>query len=427
MSKITKLMKHPKLFFKDMLLNLKKSKESKIAVNTKINDIKVIRKNIEKKEESKKFILDKNIKRDEHNFVELERYTHLLHTGETVSGLSHLDLWIPVFQKADIRFIVFIRNYELFHIIKEKYPDLSIIYAQGQKDVSFYLDRLVFLKATFHPSNTGRNLHILMYNKLTHIFIGHGDSDKTASAHKYFRVYDENWVAGEAHIDRFRNEGFDFRGLKQVRVGRANLKETLLLSQQAWQDRFDNRLNLLYLSTWEGVYEEQNYTSVYFIEQFFKEISKKDIFNLINIKLHPWVGKRDLNLLETNQKLDKTLSSGMVEYYLHDKTVPVEDLIKQSNIFICDISAVISESLAADAPIFVYIPKDKNIKLTKSKMDYEDYCYTFSNLTELTTKIDEVVVNRNDFLATKRKEAMEYILGREETLNDEFINRLREI
>jgi len=179
------------------------------------------------------------------------------------------------------------------------------------------------------------------------------------------------------------------------------------------------------LSTWEGVYEEQNYTSVYFMDSFFEDIKDKNIFNTIGIKLHPWVGRRDVNLSKINNHLNKILSQSNIKYNLYDKTVPVEEIIKKSNVFICDISAVVSESLAANAPIFVYIPKDKNIKLTKSKMMYEDYCYTFSNLDELNQKIEEVIINKRDYLKEKREEAMEYILGKKETLADKFVDRLK--
>ena len=389
MSKLTKLLNNPKLFFINMLNKRKKTKT--------------------------------------YQFNKFEKYTHLIHTGENVTGLSHLDLWIPIFQKANINFLIIVRHFELYKEVINKYPSLTVIFAKGNKEIDTYLNQLVFLKACFYPSNTGNNLHLLKFNHFTHIFIGHGDSDKTASAHKYFRVYDENWVAGEAHIDRFRNEGFDFRGLKQVKVGRPNLKETLLISQTPWQKRFNNQLNLLYLSTWEGFFEEQNYTSVYFMDKFFKEITNKKIFSKIGLKIHPGIGRRDTNLLSINNQFKDILSNSEINYNLYDKTTPVEEIIKKYNIFICDISAVISESLAANGPIFVYIPKDKNIKLTKSKMMYEDYCYTFSNLEELNQKIEEVIINKNDYLKENREKAMEYILGKKETLNDEFINKLKEI
>jgi len=112
---------------------------------------------------------------------------------------------------------------------------------------------------------------------------------------------------------------------------------------------------------------------------------------------------------------------------VYPKDKPVEDLIKESNVFICDISAAVSESLAGNGPIFVYIPKDKPIKLSQSKMSFEDYTYTFSNIKELIEKFTQVVINGDDYLSEKRKEAMEYILGYEETLNDQFIIELKKV
>ncbi len=406
MSKLSKLVKNPILFFEDFIKNRALEKPT-----------------------SKKYSLKKSAPKvkDEFNFNKFELYTHLLHTGENVTGLSHLDLWISQFLKANVDFLIMIRNYELFETVKEKYPQLTVLFAKGDKEIQYYLNQLVFLKACFYPSNTGSNMHLLKFNDLKHIFIGHGDSDKTASAHKYFRVYDENWVAGKAHIDRFVNEKFDFSGLNSLEVGRPNLKETLKISQTPWRERFDSKLNLLYLSTWEGVYQEQNYTSVYFIKNFFNLIINKKLLNTINIKIHPAIGRRDEKLLSTNQELQEVLEDTDIIYNLYDKSKPVEDIIKESNIFICDISAVVSESLAANAPIFVYIPKDKEIKLTKSKMMYDYYTYTFSNLDELFEKIEDVIVNNNDYLSSKREEAMEYILGKNNTLNDEFIQQLQKV
>jgi len=397
-SKWTKFKNKPVLFFKDMVLNAVAKPKPKPKTKPK------------------------NIASFNYNMF--YPYTHLLHTGENVTGLSHLDLWISYFKEADVEFVILVRNFELFELLKEKYPYITVLFAKGKKEVETYFKQLSHLKACFYPSNTGNNLHLLHHNHIKHIFIGHGDSDKTASAHKYFRVYDENWVAGEAHIDRFYNAGFDFSGLKNIKVGRPSLKEILQISEVDWRERFDGKLNLLYLSTWEGVYEEQNYTSVSIINTAFDSIYK--YFDEINIKLHPWVGRREENLLRISKILETNLQEKEVAYKIAEKHINVDFLIKKANIFICDISAVITDSLAANAPIFVYIPKGKDIKLSKSKMGYEDYTYVFSNIEELVEKMEDVL-NGNDYLKEKREEAMEYILGRDETLNDEFISQLQKL
>jgi hypothetical protein len=397
MSKLSKLINNPGLFFKDM-------------INKRINQ-----------STKKPAPLQEN-----YNYNRFYPYTHVLHTGENVTGLSHLDLWIPYFKDAGVLFVVIIRNYALYNTVVAKYPELTILYAKGNKEINSYLSKMPTLRACFYPSNTGSNLHLLKFNNVKHIFIGHGDSDKTASAHKYFRVYDENWVAGEAHIDRFRNEGFDFDGLKQVKVGRPNLKPILQSSQENWRERFGGELRLLYLSTWEGVYVEQNYTSVYIIEDIFKSIKEKEFNIIIQGKLHPFVGRRDLALQDFNQRLTKYSNALELDCKLYEREQPVSELIMQSNIFICDISGVVTECLAANAPIFVYIPKDKEIKLTKSKMSYEDYTYTFSDVDELMQKMKQVL-DGDDYLADKRVKAMEYILGKGEISEDIFIKRLVEI
>jgi len=108
----------------------------------------------------------------------------------------------------------------------------------------------------------------------------------------------------------------------------------------------------LYLSTWEGFTAEQDYTSVY----FFKEILEllKELENIkLSVKLHPRVGSRDLSLLKTNDKVKEYTQKHNISCSVYEAEKPVDELIIESNIFICDISAVVSECLASNAPIFV--------------------------------------------------------------------------
>ena len=389
---LKKLLLHPKIFIRDYR-NKGKGKGKKKVPSINISQI---------------------------NF--LTPFTHVLHTGEGEHAVSHLDLWIPYFIEAQIDFFVLTRNMTAFNKASEKYPLIDVVYLKGEKEIESAFKKLIFLKACFYPSNTGNNLHLLKFNHLKHVFLGHGDSDKTASAHKYFRVYDENWVASDAHIDRFKNEGFDFSGLKSVKVGRPNLLKILEESTDLWRERFASKINLLYLSTWEGVYTEQNYTSVYMVNEIVEIL--KDIENLkLSVKLHPRVGSRDYSLLDTNSKLKNFSQANGIDCTVYERDKPVDELIIESNIFICDISAVVSECLAGNAPIFVYIPKDKEIKLSQSNMKFEEYTYTFSSVEELSEKLIEVLTG-NDYLQNNRERAMEYILGKDATLNQRFIDEL---
>jgi len=351
--------------------------------------------------------------------------TVILHTGEGKPSESHLALWVPYFIKADINFLILVRHRVAFDMAVESYPNTNIAYARGEGDVKKIIEKLNFLKACFYPSNTGNNIHLLAFSHIEHIFIGHGDSDKSASAHKFFRVYDQNWVAGDAHKDRFSNEGFDFRGLEFVKVGRPNLLEVLKKSQTDWRERYGNSIRLLYLPTWEGVYEEQNYSSLPILKDIIVEVSTK--FDMaISIKLHPSTGNREIGFKNIEKDLVKLINTRKINGELVAKEQTVNDLLSQNNLFICDISAVVSEALSANAPIFVYIPKDKEIKISQSNMPYEYYAYIFSSVNELLDKIEQVL-DGDDYLSQNRKKAMEYILGRDETLDNRFIKNLKQI
>ncbi len=390
MGKLSKLLNNPKLFFKDMILNLQR----------------------------KTYSFEENLPNV------LCKYPIVLYTGEQGSNaLSHIAMWYLCFQKSKVDFIIIVRCPGALKLVQNKYPEANVVYLKDKKEVDIFFDIFPFIKACFYLSNTGNNFHLLYQTHIKHIFIGHGDSDKSSSAHKFFRVYDENWVAGEAHIDRMLNAGFNFNGLKHIKIGRPTLLDVLNKSKLNWKDRFKGEINLLYLPTWEGTYKEQNYSSLDMILQNINIIQDNSNLGEINIsiKLHPFSGKREKKFLNLEYILDQKKEIKVISRYdsLHK-------YIAQSNIFVCDISATVSECLAANAPIFLYIPKDRNIKIAKSNMPYEEYCYIFSSPEELEQLVYQVI-NGDDFLWQNRLKAREYIINIEDTLKETFIKQLQKL
>ena len=56
-------------------------------------------------------------------------------------------------------------------------------------------------RVALYPANTGKNLHMIRNRGVAHVFVGHGDSDKAASSNPFVRVYNQEWVAGQAGRD----------------------------------------------------------------------------------------------------------------------------------------------------------------------------------------------------------------------------------
>lgn len=356
--------------------------------------------------------------------VFFEKIHHIFHTGESmVHGPAHLNFWLPYFKEVVDNTLILVRNKEVFHWLSENYPRWHIAYAKEYTDIDKLLPNFKFLSHMYYSSNTGNTIHTLKYNEITHIFLGHGDSDKSASAHKYFRVYDEIWVSGQAHIDRFKNAGFDVDLMTFKKVGRPPLRNILKNNKIDWRDRME--LSVLYLPTWEGVYEESNYSSIHLSSELLQSIRALTETSQISAKFHPVTGSRDIQYSTLPMDLSQQLTPQNIKVV--DKEVSVSELVAKSNIFICDISAVVSECLAADCPIFVYLPKDKNIVIAQSDISYEDYCYTFSDIAEFKNLFTKVILNGDDYLSVQRKHAIRYIISEFETENLVFEQLLAEI
>ena len=413
MSKLTKLIKTPKLFFQDAITNrqMKKQFNSKPVPAKKPAPTK-------KPAPAKKPV--KNIDVSHVNFY--EPIPFMIHSGELLkAGESHLRMWIPIFIQSKLNFLIVVRNEDFYNWLKKEYPWLSIALARRAVDIEELVNLLPDTKHVFYPSSTGNNIHITRFNHLNQIFIGHGDSNKAASAHKALRLYDEIWTAGDAHIDRFRNSNFDTAHLHFLKVGRPNLASILQKSTVVWDQRGQTRI--LYLPTWEGVTEEANYSSTHLSGQILREVQRKTN-QPISVKYHPLTGNRNNSLKDVNKLTRSMIEKENIDVSIVDTSVDISKVIPLNTVFICDISAVVSECLSANGPIFVYIPTDRAIVTTESNMHYEDYCYTYSSIEELLDKMEKVL-SGNDYLAEKRLEAIDYFIGKEETLNNYFIEQLK--
>jgi len=81
-----------------------------------------------------------------------------------------------------------------------------------------------------------------------HVFIGHGDSDKTGSFSPFSKVYNEIWVAGPAGRERYVRARIGVREDEIVEVGRPQLAGIT----RARATSPDDELAVLYAPTWEG-------------------------------------------------------------------------------------------------------------------------------------------------------------------------------
>lgn len=353
----------------------------------------------------------------------------LIYSGDSIKGggQNHMRMWVQSFQDCGIPFAILVRDISLYRYIRKTWPDVAIAYGRTSANVENIMDSVDNIKSVFYTSNAGNNVHLLRLNHLNHIFIGHGDSDKAGSSNKIFRAYDEVWAAGQAQVDRLATAGFDVGHLVIKKVGRPNLQNCVYKIDQLKKMPKDDRLqalSIMYLPTWEGNFPSINYCSLYFSVPLLTSISTITPDASLLFKLHPVTGQRDKSIVNAGQQITRGLSKTSLICSVIKPSEILGDHLLRANVFICDVSSVITECLAIDAPIFIYKPSGDNIVFSESKIPHEYYAYVFSSVEEFKT-LFSTYISEGDTLAEQRAEARQYFFGVNETRKKVFQKEVR--
>lgn len=344
----------------------------------------------------------------------------LIHVGGGVNASFHVDLWNDYINAVDVNSILMVRSKSLFRFLRTERPDLRVICIENGYQAEWLVSSCPKLAAILYVSNTGDAIHFLRFNHLTHVWLGHGDSEKASSCYKFFRSYDEIWCAGRAQIDRFRNSGMAHESLSFRVVGRPTLRKLI-------KDTLEPKLNeFLYLPTWEGYQADQEYSSIVQASNFLLNIVELTGRNAL-VKLHPWTGQR----VSLHHDIEKSLSNirfpNDASIQVLSRRLSAVELMPSASFLVADVSSVVSDFLLTVRPIFLYMPSSMAVSMSASAMPMESYCYVFRTEEELTALIQNVIVDGNDYLEQSRIRARDYFVDTSQTINDGFEGALRDL
>ena len=305
-----------------------------------------------------------------------------------------INSWLPVINKLKYKFIILIRErYHYDYFIDKTIPTIFLNTTRLVEEISM----IDSIKAALYISNVGKNIHSIRSQYLKHIFIGHGDSDKSSSANNLMKLYDYMFVAGDAHIDRIKKQNLFVPHDYFFKIGRPQIELTIDKKNKTSKK---NKLNILYAPTWEGYYEDSCYSSLKDIGKNILNFFNSSTYELI-FKPHPLLGTVDSSYLKTTINLSKAS---------HFKSNILYDYFANADILISDISAILSDFLYFNKPIIVYKPKfvediHKEYPLTKC-------AYIIDYNTNLEKLINEI--KKNDYLYEKREKMKEYVMGNDD-------------
>ena len=165
--------------------------------------------------------------------------------------------WLPVLERLDAvhPVAVLTRDAGSRDVVAER-TTLPVLLAPGFNDLAAQYDALD-AKVVLYCNNSALNFNSLLDNRMLHVHINHGESDKHSMVSNNAKAYDRVFVAGEAAVQRHRAALMELDEWRLVRIGRPqlDLRPAPLLPPS-------ERRTVLYAPTWEGDADYNCYTSV---------------------------------------------------------------------------------------------------------------------------------------------------------------------
>lgn len=264
-------------------------------------------------------------------------------------------MWLPYLELLGVPFAIVVRTVGNFRQLQDA-TEHPVILRRSLTD----LDDLIVpsLQGVFYVNNAMRNNHMVRYSQLTHIQLLHGESDKASSATPIIRMYDRNFVAGQAAVDRFDTFGVPMPpGIFRI-VGRPQV-ENVEPERAPIQELAD--LSVLYAPTWLGYQAETNYSSLPAGPAIVRGLLERGC--RVVFRPHPYSSRSPelrTACAEIRQMLEAdAAATGREHLYgpLAEKEMSVVDCFNAADAMISDVSAVVGDFLHSGKPLAMVSPR----------------------------------------------------------------------
>jgi CDP-glycerol glycerophosphotransferase (TagB/SpsB family) len=281
----------------------------------------------------------------------------VVYTSRPDDASYQVMMWLPYLQRAGLRFIIVARNAVPAEALAGL-TDVPVVEARGIADV----DALVVpsLKAAFYVNASSGNGALVRFQHLTHIYLGHGDSDKPPSYNPTHAMYDQIFAAGPAATRRYGAHGVRIPPEKFTIVGRPQVEN---VKQSTTRIADVPEPTVLYAPTWRGHVEETMLYSLPAGERIVSALLARGA--TVIFRPHPFsydfgddaaVIGRISSLLEADRR-----KTGRPHLWgqAAEKDRSILDCINDSDAMVSDVSSVVSDYLFSGKPFaMIAIPAD---------------------------------------------------------------------
>lgn len=292
-----------------------------------------------------------------HANVPAQTYRGLIYYGPGEATTYQVERWMPALEAiaAEYPLVIVTRQPTAALVLQESCP-LPVVYIRTNDEVQQFAQRQQ-PDVAFYVNNAMSNYTLLANSGLTHVTLGHGESDKLASTSNNFKSYDFTFIAGEAGLRRLAIGLLSFDWKKHVRiVGRPQVDEFIAGPPLP----NDDRTTVLYAPTWEGDKPNVRYGSV---ESHGKAITKAITDtgrHRLIYRPHPLIGSVRPQTLQAHEEVVAMIAAANAAdpsaSHLVDTQTPFGWHQHVLDACICDVSSVAIDWMASGKPLIVTHP-----------------------------------------------------------------------
>ncbi|WDZ87803.1 CDP-glycerol glycerophosphotransferase family protein [Micromonospora cathayae] len=275
----------------------------------------------------------------------------LLYFSAPPGSEYQVTMWLPYLERIGRPFLVLLREPEFLAPIAAA-TTAPVVYCPTLKAMDETL--VPSLKVAFYVNHGAKNAHCIRFTQLTHIQIHHGDSDKAPSANPVTAIFDRNFVAGQAAIDRYARAGVQIPAEKFVIVGRPQVEAIEVRRPPL---TLPANPTVLYTPTWTGHHADADYCSLPVAATLVDRLLARGA--TVILRAHPYTAQnpesaRQLARVEELLAADRS-RTGRQHVWGADasRAMSLVDCVNRSDALVSDVSGVISDYLYSGKPYAV--------------------------------------------------------------------------
>ncbi|WP_346037098.1 CDP-glycerol glycerophosphotransferase family protein [Brevibacterium picturae] len=271
-----------------------------------------------------------------------------IYTARPDDASYQILMWLPYLARTGKKFAIITRNNPPARILAEQ-TDAPVIVCRKSSDLEKML--VPSLGAVFYVNASSGNGAMTRHQEYTHVYLGHGDSDKPPSYNPTHAMYDKIFAAGQAATERYAAHGVTIPGDKFEIVGRPQL-EAVEVSTELPAPSVQQ--TVLYAPTWRGHVEETLLYSLPVAPEMIRELLRRRL--RVIFRPHPFSYEfpedvETIGIIHDLLTADKERTGTPHLFGAEAETdLGIIDCINLSDTMLSDVSSVVSDYLYSGKP-----------------------------------------------------------------------------